>query len=330
VAKGILKAYAQYCDKGMIPNRFPEQNEQPYYNTVDAALWYVYAVKKYLDYTDDMDFVRSELFQTLTQIIKYYMEGTRYNIHMDDDGLIYAGEEGTQLTWMDAKIGDLVVTPRRGKAVEINALWYNALKIVGEMAQKLDESQWRKDCLHFANKTKLSFSNVFWNEDDKCLYDCVDGYDYDASIRPNQIFAVSLPNQLLSRDRAKAVVDMVKRELLTPFGIRSLSPKDEKYIVHYGGDQYHRDIAYHQGTVWNWLLGPFVTAYIRVNRRSKKSKTFAGELILEFLHEHLDNAGLGTISEIFDGDPPHQPRGCIAQAWSVGEIIRAYIEDVCS
>ena len=328
LAKGILKAFAQHCDKGMIPNRFPEVGEQPDYNTVDASLWFIHAVKKYLDYTSDLDFVESELFQAITEIIEHYINGTRYNIHMDADCLIYAGEEGTQLTWMDAKIGDLVVTPRRGKAVEINALWYNALMIVEEISVKLGKKKWLSKYSSLAEKVKSSFSETFWNDAGNCLYDYVDGDHRDDSVRPNQVFAISLPYQLLTDEKARNILDVVHQELLTPFGLRSLSPKDENYIGHYGGDQYSRDTAYHQGTLWAWLLGPFVTAYIKVNGRSAEARKFAEKLLSEFLHNHLWDAGLGTISEIFDGDPPHHARGCIAQAWSVAEILRAYMEDV--
>ncbi len=328
VAKGILRTFSRYCDRGMIPNRFPEADEQPEYNTVDASLWFVHAVKKYLDYTADLSFAETELFHVLTQIIQHYMDGTRYNIHMDADGLIYAGEPGTQLTWMDAKIGDLVVTPRRGKAVEINALWYNALRIVEEISLKLGKSEWSVKCSHLAEKTKRSFNQTFWNEEENCLYDYVNGDYRDAAIRPNQIFAIGLPYRLLTHERAKAVLGVVQRELLTPFGLRSLSPRHKDYVGHYGGDAYSRDLSYHQGTVWSWLLGPFITAYVNVNGRSKEAREFAEALLSEFLHSHLTDAGLGTISEIFDGDPPHHPRGCIAQAWSVAEILRAYVEDV--
>jgi glycogen debranching enzyme len=225
---------------------------------------------------------------------------------------------------MDVKIRDLVVTPRRGKAVEINALWYNALRIVEELSLKLGKSEWSARCSNLAEKTRESFDQTFWNEDENCLYDYVDGDHRDAAIRPNQIFAVSLPYQLLTAGKARAVLEVVQRELLTPSGLRSLSPKHREYIGHYGGDQYSRDLAYHQGTVWAWLLGPFITAYVNVNGRSEQASKFAEDLICGFLDDHLQDAGLGTISEIFDGDSPHHPRGCIAQAWSVAEILRAY------
>jgi predicted glycogen debranching enzyme len=330
VAKAILRAFARHCSEGMIPNRFSETGGQPDYNTVDASLWFVYAVKKYLDYTSDLSFIESELLLALTEIVQYYMIGTRYNIHMDKDGLIYAGEEGTQLTWMDVKIGDLVVTPRRGKAVEINALWYNALKIMEEISLNLGQKDCSTKYSSLAEKTKDSFNRTFWNDTEKCLYDYVDDYYCDASVRPNQIFAISLPYQPLTEANQKYVLDVVQEQLLTPFGLRSLSPKHEKYVGQYGGDQYSRDIAYHQGTVWPWLMGPFITAYIKVNGRSEQTKKFAKALLSRLLNKHLEDAGLGTISEIFDGDPPHHPRGCIAQAWSVGEILRAYIEDIGS
>jgi len=328
IARGILKTYAQYCDSGMIPNRFPEVGEQPDYNTVDASLWFLHAVKKYLDYTDDLNFVKSEIWPALVEVIQHYVNGTRYSIHMDEDGLIYAGVEGAQLTWMDAKIGDLVVTPRSGKAVEINALWYNALKFMEECSLKLGRKEWAANYSSLAEKTKQSFGRVFWNDAEDCLYDYVDDDRRDPAIRPNQIFAVSLPYQVLDIDRAKAVLKVVQRELLTPFGLRSLSPKHRNYVSNYGGDAYCRDTAYHQGTVWGWLLGPFISAYINVNGRSEATISFVKEALSEFTEAHLKRAGLGSISEIFDGDPPHHPRGCIAQAWSVAEILRVYVEDV--
>lgn len=326
IAKDILRAYANYCDQGMIPNRFPEEGEQAEYNSVDASLWFIYAVKKFLDYTNDLKFIESEIYPVIAKIIRHYSSGTRYNIHADSDGLIYAGEEGTQLTWMDAKVGDFVVTPRRGKAVEINALWYNALRIMREFARKLgyDGSAFRYS--QMAERTKHSFNQVFWNKAEGCLYDCVDNNTADDSIRPNQIFALSLPYQLLSEERAKSVLNVVQRELLTPYGLRSLSPRHKEYIGQYIGDQYARDIAYHQGTVWAWLLGPYITAYCNVNGRSKETENYVRDILSELFTNHLNDAGLGTISEIFDGDPPHHPRGCISQAWSVAEVLRAYVE----
>jgi len=325
-AKDILLAYAGYCDRGMIPNRFPESGEQPEYNTVDAALWFIYAAKKFLDYTDDLKFIELELYPVLAKIIRHYSGGTRYNIHTDTDGLLYAGEKGSQITWMDAKIGNFIVTPRYGKPVEVNALWYNALRTMRELSGKLGYDGSAHRYSQMAEKVRKSFNDTFWNKAEGCLYDYVDGNYADDSIRPNQIFAISLPYQVLPEERAKSVLNVVQRELLTPFGLRSLSPKHKNYIGTYSGDQYSRDIAYHQGTVWAWLLGPFITAYVNINGRSKETEGFINDLISEIINNHLNDAGLGYISEIFDGDPPHRPRGCIAQAWSVAEVLRAYVE----
>lgn len=326
IAKDILKNFARYCDRGMLPNCFPESGEQPQYNSADASLWFIYAVKKYFDYTDDLLFIESELFDVIKDIILNYREGTRYNIHADDDGLIYAGEEGTQLTWMDAKIGDLVVTARRGKVVEINALWYNALRTMEELFNKLGYHGSAQKYTHLAEKTKESFNETFWNEKGGYLYDYVDDGYFDNSIRPNQIFAISLPYQVLIQERAKSVLEIVQRELLTPYGLRTLSTNDKKYMGQYNGDQYSRDMAYHQGTVWAWLLGHFITAYVNVNGQDKQTLDFVKSLLVNLTHSHLIDAGLGTVSEIFDGDPPHHPKGCIAQAWSIAEILRALVE----
>jgi predicted glycogen debranching enzyme len=322
-ARGILRAFAQHCDQGMIPNRFPDAGDTPDYNTVDATLWYFYAVDKYLKYTGDLDFIRDELWETLKDIIQWHIRGTRYNIKLDNDGLIAAGVEGAQLTWMDAKIGDWVVTPRRGKPVEINALWYNALKVMETLAKKLSDANKASQYASLANWTKRSFNARFWNAEAGCLYDCINGEFRDASIRPNQIFAISLPHPVLDENRRQQVVEVVRRDLLTPYGLRSLSPEDSRYVGRYEGDSYQRDSAYHQGTVWGWLIGPFITAYVKVYGKQAGAARF-----LEAFRGHLTEAGIGSISEIFDGDAPHTPRGCIAQAWSVGEVLRAYVEDV--
>jgi len=270
IAEEILLNYAKFCDQGMIPNCYPEFNEKPQYNSVDASLWFIYAIKKYLDYTDNLMFIESELFDTISEIIWNYREGTRYNIHADKDGLLYAGEKGTQLTWMDAKVGDLVVTPRIGKAVEINALWYNALKFMEEISIDLDHKGSVEMYSNLANKVKKSFNEKFWNNQLGCLYDCIDGEEFDDSVRPNQIFAISLPYQVLINERFGMVIDIIQKELLTPYGLRSLSPNDRKYIGNYQGDQFSRDMAYHQGTVWSWLMGPFISAYIRTYEKKKR------------------------------------------------------------
>jgi predicted glycogen debranching enzyme len=328
-AKAVLSTFARYADRGMLPNRFPDSGEVPEYNTVDAALWMFHAVDRYLAYTRDTEFVKQEMLPVLQDAIRWYREGTRYGIRMDEqDGLLIAGEEGTQLTWMDAKVGDWVVTPRWGKAVEINAMWYNALRVMESLSQQVGEEERGRAYREMAERVERSFGRVFWNDEQMCLYDVVGDGWHDASIRPNQIFAVSLPYRLLSVEKERAVVEVVQRELLTPYGLRSLAPDDPAYIGRYEGDQYHRDGAYHRGTVWAWLIGPFVTAYVHVNGKTEAARQEAFELLKPLILHLTQDAGLGSVSEIFDGDPPHTPRGCIAQAWSVAEVLRAYVEDV--
>jgi predicted glycogen debranching enzyme len=326
-AKKILRAFAQSTSQGMLPNRFPDAGEHPEYNTVDATLWFFVAIYKYLQYTGDEAFVRDELMPILRDIIIWHDRGTRYNIHVDKDGLLYAGEPGVQLTWMDAKVGDWVVTPRQGKAVEINALWYNALAIYAELSKRFGNTAEAKQFAQRAQQVHAKFNEVFWNETGGCLYDYIDGDHRDVSIRPNQIFALSLPFPLLESQRAKQVLKMVEEKLYTPVGLRSLAADHPDYRPHYGGDQWSRDSAYHQGTVWAWLLGPFVSAIVRVEGVAGKKRA---KKILENVLPHLNDAGLGTISEIFDAEPPHADRGCMAQAWSVAEVLRAYIEEVLS
>lgn len=325
-AEKILLNYAKYCDQGMIPNYYSELGESLEYNSVDASLWFIYSAKKYLDYTDNLIFIESELFDTISEIIWHYINGTRYNTHNDSDGLLYAGENGKQLTWMDAKVGDFVVTPRIGKAVEINALWYNALKFMQELSERLDHKGSAEMYSGLAEKARKSFNEQFWNDEKKCLYDCIDGNQVDDSVRPNQIFSISLPYKVLDDKKRLFVLESVQKELLTPYGLRTLSPNDNRYIGIYRGDNFSRDKAYHQGTVWAWLLGPFIDAYISVHGKNKKTLDFIRNLICNFMQNHLADAGLGSISEIFDGDAPHNPRGCIAQAWSVAEILRAIVE----
>jgi predicted glycogen debranching enzyme len=329
IACSILLEFAKHVDRGMLPNRFPDAGEQPEYNTVDATLWFFEAVRALLAYTGDAEFVRANLYDVLVEIIDWHVRGTRYNIHVDESGLLSSGAEGVQLTWMDAKVGDWVVTPRRGLAVEIQALWYNALCVMQELAAKFDGEVNRARYAEMAAASRMSFNELFWNEEAGCLYDVVNGGERDASIRPNQIFAVSLPHSMLDLEKAQRVVAVVERDLLTPDGLRSLSPHDPQYRGRYEGDSLSRDGAYHQGTVWAWLMGPFITAYLKVNGRSGESCARAAGWLMNF-QEHLSEAGLGQVSEIFDGDAPHTPRGCIAQAWSVAEILRAALEDVLS
>ncbi len=319
VARKVLLAFARYIDRGMLPNNFPDAGGTPEYNTVDAALWYFEAVRQYFEATQDTQTV-AKLFPALSEIIDAHLKGTRYNIHADEaDGLLYAGEEGVQLTWMDARVGGKVITPRIGKPVEINALWYNALRTMAALAPVAGKAG---DPLRkLADKVKTSFSK-FWDETKGCCFDVIDapGIGNDASLRPNQIFAVSLPESPLSQSQQKSVVDVCARRLLTSHGLRSLSMGVSDYDGHYGGSPQHRDGIYHQGTVWGWLIGPFVLAHLRVYRNPEMARRF-----LEPMGKQITTAGLGALSEIFDGDAPFHPRGCIAQAWTVGEVLRSWI-----
>ena len=321
-AREILSFFGAHIKNGLLPNFFPDDGGEPLYNTVDAALWYFQAVYKYLQYTNDEAFVLEAMLPVLTEILTHYMEGTRFGIRMDSDGLIQAGDPGIQLTWMDAKVGDWVVTPRHGKAVEINALWYNAVCILEEIHKRFGLAC---PLTGLRQRVRDGFG-AFWCSEGY-LYDVLQSGGRDASIRPNQIFAVSLPHSPLSQEQARAVVNKVETELYTPYGLRSLSPRDPAYKGCYVGNPESRDAAYHQGTVWSWLIGPFVTAFRRVNNYSEESRERARAMLLPFI-DHLGDHGVGYISEIFDGDVPHWPRGCIAQAWGVAEILRAYVEDV--
>ena len=324
-AKKILETFARHTSRGMLPNRFPESGETPQYNTADASLWFFVAVYRYWQYTRDEKFLRKPLMPVLQEILEWHERGTRYGIHVDSDGLLCAGEPGVQLTWMDAKVGDRVVTPRQGKAVEINALWYNALKIFAELSDTVNDSLTASRYAKKAAAVRKQFNELFWNEAQTCLLDYIDGNYRDATIRPNQVFALSLPFPLLSKARARAVLTIVEDQLLTTRGLRSLSSNDPDYRPVYGGDRFARDSAYHQGTVWGWLLGPFITALVTVRGAAGKKQA---KKLLKAMETHLADAGVGTVSEIFDGDPPHTPRGCIAQAWSVAELLRACVEDV--
>jgi predicted glycogen debranching enzyme len=320
VAKQILLAFSRYVDGGMLPNNFPDAGGKPEYNTVDAALWYFEAIRQYFEETQD-DMTLQKLFPILAAMIDAHVAGTRYNIHVDSaDGLLYAGGPGVQLTWMDAKIGDWVVTPRTGKPVEINALWINALETMAGFARLLAKPGEAYEKL--AASAKKSFQR-FWNAERNCCFDVIDspGVGNDPLLRPNQIFAVSLPVSPLAPEQQKAVVDVCARRLLTSHGLRSLAPGETGYTGHYGGGPRDRDAAYHQGTVWGWLLGPFTLAHYRVYHDREAALRF-----LEPLGRQISANGLGTLSEIFEGDAPFAPRGCIAQAWTVGEVLRAWKE----
>jgi predicted glycogen debranching enzyme len=326
IAKSILAEFAKHISQGMLPNRFPDVGEEPEYNTVDATLWFFEAVRAYFVNTKDEKFVRDVLYQKLIDIIEWHVRGTRHNIHVDTDGLLYAGEPGVQLTWMDAKIGDWVVTPRTGKAVEIQALWHNALRIMADLAVIFDDTENATKYSQMADVAKDSFAGQFWNSKNECLYDVIHNDEKDASLRPNQIFAVSLHHPLVDGERARKIVDKVEAELLTPFGLRSLSPSDPRYVPIYIGSPSERDSSYHQGTVWSWLTGPFIDAYRKTHVDDVDVESKVKEFTVGF-RSHLSDAMLGQVSEIFDGDAPHCPRGCAAQAWSVGELLRVLTRD---
>jgi predicted glycogen debranching enzyme len=327
-AAAILRTFASHVSEGMLPNRFPDGGEEPEYNTVDATLWFFHAVAAYLAATGDQALLR-DLYPVLRDIIDWHRRGTRYGIHVDpEDGLLFAGQPGVQLTWMDAKVGDWVVTPRIGKPVEINALWHYALTEMAGWAQVLKDRRAATDYEVAAGRVATSFADRFWYPEGEYLYDVIDGPDgavdlqgrgVDPSLRPNQIFAVSLGTGLLNPARARAVVDVCAAELLTPVGLRSLAPRDPHYAGRYTGDSRQRDGTYHQGTVWSWLLGPFALAHYHVYGDPGQAVA-----LLEGLANHLDEGCIGSISEIMDGDAPHSPRGCFAQAWGVSETLRAF------
>ncbi|HXN64490.1 MAG TPA: amylo-alpha-1,6-glucosidase [Candidatus Acidoferrales bacterium] len=318
LARRLLRTFAQQIDRGMLPNFFPDSAQPPpEYNSADAPLWFIEALRQYVDHTGDLDLVR-ELFPSAQNIISAYSQGTRYSIHVDSaDGLVHCGEPGTQVTWMDARVNGVAATPRVGKPVEINALWLNALATTANLAPHcgVPATEFQRQ----ADQARKGFSR-FWNANANCCFDVIDGPNgNDASLRPNQIFAVSLSVSALTAAQQRAVVDSCAAHLLAPCGLRSLAPEDPKYCGHYDGPQVQRDAAYHQGTVWAWLLGPFIEAHWKVYRDRAAIDRIVGSIA-----SHLTEAGLGTISEIFDGDAPFTPRGCFAQAWSVAEILRAW------
>jgi predicted glycogen debranching enzyme len=323
IAADILRTYAKFVDRGMLPNCFPDRGAAPEYNTADATLWLFHALNDYLTANRDPELTR-ELFPTLIAIIDAHVEGTRYGIRVDpEDGLLRAGEAGIQVTWMDAKQGNHVFTPRVGKPVEINALWMNALEVAARLADRQRSAAEKRRCEGLLARAAASFER-FWNPERACLYDVLDvdgGSGTDASVRPNQILAVSLPYSALPPARMRAVVECCARELVTSYGLRSLSPQDPAYIGRYAGDQWRRDAAYHQGTVWAWLLGPFARAHYRVYGDALVAQSFLAPIA-----EHLMSACIGSVSEIFDGDAPHIAAGCFAQAWSVAEILRSWIQ----
>lgn len=334
-AKSILKTFTKYEKNGLLPNMFPDDGVEPIYNTADASLWYFYCVYKYLEYVNTKeayDFVKYEIYPCLKKILAAYENGTDFSIHMDKDGLIHAGSDKDQVTWMDVRINGFVVTPRHGKPVEINALWINALKITAKLAVGFGEEEYGKQLEKKAEFSTKSFRGRFWNESAGCLYDVVDEIN-DATgeiadnecIRPNQIWAVSLPYSVIERDKECSVVKVVLEKLCVDYGLRTLPEDDPMYHGVYFGKLSDRDMAYHQGTAWAFPMGGLITAYLKVNDYSREAAAFAMDL-LKPMKNHLNDGCIGGIAEIFDGDAPHISRGCYTQAWSVGEILRAYAE----
>jgi predicted glycogen debranching enzyme len=322
-ARAILSEFLGTLSQGMLPNRFPEAGSAPEYNTVDATLWLFVAVYDYHKQAGDPDFALKTCLPAMLDILDWHRRGTRFGIRATEDGLLCAGAEGVQLTWMDAKVGDWVVTPRRGKAVEVNALWYNALRITQELALAAGRDSEAGDLGLRADKARESFGKTFWNASADCCFDVIGEEGPDPSLRPNQIFCLSLPFPLLDGDRARLLLQTVENQLLTPRGLRSLSPRDPRYAPRYEGGVLQRDGAYHQGTVWAWLLGPYVEALVRVRGEAGKAQARG---ILSGFEPHLDEACLGSVSEIFDAEAPYRPRGCVAQAWSVAELLRVGLD----
>lgn len=330
----ILESFSKYVKNGLLPNVFPgSSREKPMYNTIDASMWYFYSVFKYLEYTgeeSDYNFVQNKIYPVLKEIICAYKNGTDFNIHMEADGLIAGGSNLDQLTWMDVRVGDWVVTPRHGKAVEINGLWYNALKIMEQLSNRFEEDS--QPYAQLAKQVQNSFVDKFWNEQKQCLFDCIeiteDGKEIpDGKIRPNQIWVVSLPFSVLDQEKERKVVQAVYQHLYTPYGIRSLSPEDKEYKGSYRGRMIERDGAYHMGTAWGFISGGFISAYCKVHHHSKEAVLRAKEMC-QYFEDHMQDGCLNGIAEVFDGDYACTSRGCYTQAWSVGEVLRAYTEDV--
>jgi len=330
VAWQVIASFAAHVSAGMVPNRFPDVGEQPEYNTIDASLWFLHAIDRYLAASRDEVRVRETAWPAVKQILDGYRRGTRYGIRMDEDGLITGGVPGAQLTWMDAKVGEWVVTPRHGKPVEIQALWVRALEVGETLARRFGEADYADQCRNDRSKAIASFCKRFWYEAGGYLYDVIDGPEGDdASLRPNQLYAISLVDDLVPRDQARQILRLVEEQLLTPVGLRTLSPYDPRYRGKYEGGVLERDGAYHPGTVWPFLLGPLVTAWMKVHGKNAAAITQA-RAFLDGIGTHLKEACLGQVSEIFDAESPYTPRGCYAQAWSVAEPLRALIEDLAS
>jgi len=326
-ARQVFLTFKRYMKEGLIPNFLPDQDGRPAYNTVDASLWYINALLQYVKYTRDIKLIRDQLWETLKSIVEHHEKGTAFSIRMDDDGLL---SHGPQLTWMDAVVEGYPVTPRAGKAVEIQALWYNTLKTMERLASELQEEHEAERYGRTAEKARRSFAGKFWDSERNCLFDVVDRNRTDKSLRHNQIIAVAMDFSLLDASQGERIVDLVQRELLTPYGLRSLSKTDPRYMGSYTGDRGQRDRAYHNGAVWPWLIGPFTTAFLRTKGHTEHRRQYAFFNFLQpLLTKQIFEGGIGGLNEIYDGDPPHRPRGCVAQAWSIAEPLRAYIEDVC-
>ena len=324
----VIEGFAAHAADGLIPNRFPDVGDTPEYNTIDASLWFAHAVGRYLHYSKDDQRVKQVAWPAIKVIIAGYRQGTRFGIRVDEDGLVTGGTEGCQLTWMDVKIDDWVVTPRQGKAVEIQALWVRVLAVAAELAERYAEPDYATRCRHDRARAVESFRRRFWYPTGGYLFDVVDGpTGDDASLRPNQIYALALADDLVTAEQAQRVLHIVDERLRTPVGLRTLAPEDMRFCGQYAGGVLERDRAYHQGTVWPFLIGPFITAWIKVHGTQDSVRQQARSF-LQGLEEHLGHACLGQVSEIFDGQAPHRPRGCMAQAWSVAEPLRALLEDL--
>lgn len=323
--ESILRTFMAYCEKGLMPNLFPEGGNKPLYNTVDAALLFVVAVYEYYQRTKNLEFVK-EAYPVMKEVVTWYKKGTDFHIHMDEDGLICAGGGLEQVTWMDVRVENILPTPRHGKPVEINAYWYNALLIMDLFSNMLGEDIALDETISYAELAavvKESFDAQFWNEEKQCLKDVISGTSADDQVRCNQIWAISLPFSLLDKEREKAVVETVFRELYTPYGLRTLSPADVQFRPFYGGAQLDRDLAYHQGTVWPFPMGGYYLAYLKVHDYSEEAKAYVREQ-LDAIEAVLREGCIGQIAEIYDGENPVSSKGCFAQAWSVGEILRVY------
>ena len=325
-ARAVLTTYARHSRYGLVANDFPDRGIQPEYDSVDASLWFIMAVRKYIESTNDVEFLRGIIWDTMESIIAAYRIGTKYNIHEDHDGLIISGIEGVEVSWMNERIEDWVATPRIGKCVEINALWYNVLMAMGEMSELVGRDPYEFRAV--ASWIKEAFEQTFWSQEHGYLYDVVTDEENDSSLRPNQIFALSLPYPLLSGKKARSVLRAVRKELLTPFGLRTLSPTDRRYARAYTGGPRSRASATHQGTVHPWLIGPFISAYLQVMGRTPEAKKEAEEKFFRPVLGAVRVGCLGTVSGMFDGSKPHRARGCVSRARCVAELLRVYFDEL--